>query len=185
MTERSSHQIVVSVGSNCQAEAHLTQGFDALQCYFGGLRLSSVYKSSPVDSRTQDPIKSGGADYLNAVAVFVSDKTVAEVQEILRLIEHQCGRDRSQREVAIDIDLLLYDEVVGLTEGVYLPREDILHCAYVLRPLAEVLPDMMHPVEGRSFYHLWQEFPEKQVLESVDFVWQEQVISVVTPCFVI
>jgi 2-amino-4-hydroxy-6-hydroxymethyldihydropteridine diphosphokinase len=181
MFEAQLHQVVLSVGTNAQREVNLARAFDALADHFGALRFSSVYESQPVDD-----VKS--ANYYNAVVCVVTEKTVADVQQIAHNIEALCGRDRMKSDVDMDIDLLLYDDQVGVVDGVSLPHDDIARCAYVLRPLADCLPDSVHPTLGHSFGGLWELFCIKgnqQVLEPIDFVWRDQLVSVSPPCLVI
>lgn len=174
-------QVVFSVGTNAEREKNLARAFDALAESFDELRFSSVYESHPIDDASS-------ANYFNVVVCVSTSKTVADVQRIVHDIENQCGRDRTQKTVAMDIDLLLYGDQVGVVDNVQLPHGDIVECAYVLRPLSECLPEYQHPALGQSYQALWEQFCTQergQLLEPIDFVWRDQVISVVPPCFII
>jgi 2-amino-4-hydroxy-6-hydroxymethyldihydropteridine diphosphokinase len=181
MSEAQLHQVVLSVGTNAQREVNLAYAFDALADHFGELVFSSVYESQPVDDVVS-------ANYYNAVVCIFTEKTVADVQRIAHEIEALCGRDRMKSDVDMDIDLLLYDDTVGVVDGVNLPHDDIARCAYVLRPLADCLPDALHPTLGHSFGEMWELFcneGSEQVLEPIDFVWRDQLVSVIPPCLAI
>jgi 2-amino-4-hydroxy-6-hydroxymethyldihydropteridine diphosphokinase len=58
----------------------------------------------------------------------------------------------------LDIDLLLYDQLVLNEPPVRLPREDVLKYSFVLRPLAEIAPNYRHPVTGKLISEHWREF---------------------------
>ena len=71
----------------------------------------------------------------------------------LHAIEALCGRPRDAPRWAprsMDLDVLLYDDLICEEPGLKLPRPDLLKRAYMLGPLAELAPDLMHPTAGRD-----------------------------------
>ena len=56
----------------------------------------------------------------------------------------------------MDIDILLFGDESGVSCGIELPRPEITENAYVLQPLAELLPEALHPATGVSYGELWQ-----------------------------
>ena len=77
----------------------------------------------------------------------------AELARNLRQIEIEHGRPADATRFSarqLDIDILTYDDRVGLIDGVQLPRDEILENAFVLCPLAELSPDALHPVSGAA-----------------------------------
>ena len=164
-------QVVVSIGSNFDRYRHLAFCLDSLQQTFDNLRISRVYESEPID------LDDAGS-YFNLVAAFNSDASVGELQAWCRRLENASGRTRHGREVTLDIDLLSVGELTGRIEGVELPRRDFERYAFVLKPLAELLPENHHPLSGIRYRDLWAESDAgTQRLWPVDFIWQGQVIS--------
>jgi 2-amino-4-hydroxy-6-hydroxymethyldihydropteridine diphosphokinase len=58
----------------------------------------------------------------------------------------------------LDIDLLLYGEQVISEPPVHVPRSDVLEYGFVLRPLAELAPELVHPQTGQTLSSHWQQF---------------------------
>ena len=77
----------------------------------------------------------------------------------------------------LDLDILTWGDATGTLDGVELPRAEILKNAFVLRPLADIAPDELHPVCGESYRSLWQSYQKDQKLWPVDFTWQGRQIS--------
>ena len=166
-------RVYLGVGSNIERERYITAGLDALQQMFGELALSSVYES--------EAIGFDGQPFLNLVAGVSTDLGVGELYRRLRHIEIEHGRPENATRFSprqLDIDILTYDDLTGLIEGVELPRGEILVNAFVLCPLAELAPDEMHPVLERSYLNLWEAYDRaSQPLGKVDFEWRGRPIS--------
>ncbi len=167
-------RVVIAVGSNQNREQHITAALDALAIHFGELQLSPVYQSSAKQStmNEEQPF------YYNLVVAVETELSIDDVKQRLLEIEHQCGRRYDDDcLVSLDLDLLLYGDYVGAVNGNRLPHDDILDCAYVLRPLADLLPTQLHPRLKKNYRDLWHELPKTTVLLAVDFVWHERVVS--------
>ncbi|MFT6958435.1 MAG: 2-amino-4-hydroxy-6-hydroxymethyldihydropteridine diphosphokinase [Halieaceae bacterium] len=166
-------RVYLGVGSNIERERYIVAGLDALQGLFGELALSPVYDSEAIGFE--------GQPFLNLVAAVDTELSLAELAARLRHIETEHGRPahaspNSSRQ--LDIDILLYDQLVGVINGVELPRGEIMHNAFVLRPLAELAPERLHPVVEQSYHALWQAYDKStQALKRVDFKWRGRVIS--------
>jgi len=98
---------------------------------------------------------------------------VFEANQLLRDIEDANGRDRSGPKFSsrtLDLDLLLYDDMILDENGLKLPRGEILKNAFVLWPLAEIAPELIHPETGSSYARLWADFDKsKETLNPIDF----------------
>lgn len=167
-------QVVVSIGSNIDRERHVRTCLDALRADFGALRVSRVFESEPVGFRD-------GRNFYNLVAAFDSGASAGELQAWCKRLEFANGRRKDSPKFSprtLDVDLLTVGELTGCVDGVALPRDEIEHHAFVLKPLAELLPDTRHPVDGRRYAELWACFdPGEQRLWPVDFTWRGEVIS--------
>lgn len=146
-------RVYVSVGSNVRPRENLRLACRELRRRFGDVELSSVYRNPPVGF--------DGEDFLNLVAGFDTDMTPAQVVDQLEQIHAIAGRERGAERFgprAIDLDLLLYDDLVQDGPGPRLPREDVLKYDFVLVPLAELTPDLRHPVDGRRLCEIRDDF---------------------------
>lgn len=157
-------EVFVGAGSNIEPERHLRQALAALAARYGVLRLSPVYRNPAVGF--------DGPDFLNMVVGFDTDDDLDTVLGVLDEIESAAGRVRGEPRYAsraLDLDLLLYGDLVTEGAGVTLPRPDITVRAFVLKPLADIAGHRRHPVEGVSFARMWRDFVgEPRRLEAVN-----------------
>lgn len=162
-------RVYVSIGSNIDRAANVRAGVRALRDEFGEIELSRVYDSAAVGF--------AGDDFYNLVAGFDTDADVRAVAAFLRAAEAACGRIRVARgngfvSRTLDMDLLLYGDLVLDEDGLRLPRGEILDYAFVLAPLAEIAGDRRHPVLQRTFAELWEAFPrDRAALTPIAFDW--------------
>lgn len=157
--------VYISLGSNIDREALTRAGVNSLQQKYGELVLSSVYESEAVGFE--------GDSFYNMVIALQTSENVSDVAQVLHSIEDEHGRDRSGPRFSsrtLDLDLLLYDDLV-LDEGkLQIPRDEILKRAFVLWPMAEVAPDLVHPQVKKTYGELWNEFDKKkEKLEPIEF----------------
>ena len=158
-------KIYISLGSNIERDRNTREGIRALRERFGELELSSVYESEAVGF-------DGDAFYNMVIACEVSEEVLA-ANRVLAEIEDAHGRDRSGPRFSsrtLDLDLLLYDDRVLDEKGLKLPREEILKNAFVLWPLAEIAPGLVHPLAGKTYAELWADFDKsKENLAPIEF----------------
>jgi 2-amino-4-hydroxy-6-hydroxymethyldihydropteridine diphosphokinase len=143
----------ISVGSNINKDAHIPASLRALEQAFGELTVSSIYESEPVGFT--------GDVFYNLVVGFDSDLEVKAVAKQLRQIELDNGRTPDSRKFAartLDLDLILYGDLIVNDGRLRIPRDEIEHYAFVLEPLAEIAPTLKHPISHLSYAELWDRF---------------------------
>lgn len=163
-------QVYLGLGSNIEREPHLRAGLDALAGFLIDVRCSAVFESQPVG------IKSG--PFFNLVVSAFTDLSLMELDRRLKSIEADNGRYAPDRKgLPLDIDVLLYGDLVGNFDGLILPRAEILKNAFVLWPLSMMAPDRVHPEVGKTLAELWRDAQIDQVLVPVGFEWQGQQLT--------
>jgi 2-amino-4-hydroxy-6-hydroxymethyldihydropteridine diphosphokinase len=147
----------ISIGSNIERDKNIPSSLAALAQCFGTLTVSSVYESESVGFT--------GAAFYNLVVAFESDWEVKAVGKKLRQIELEHGRTREAQKFSartLDLDLILYGDLVISDGRLQIPRDEIERYAFVLEPLAEIAPDLTHPLNQKSYAQLWQEFDKSE-----------------------
>lgn len=132
----------IGLGANLgDAQGALQAAFEALAALPGTelLRRSAIYRTAPIDS--------SGPDYLNAVAELRTALAPLELLYRLQAIELAHGRERPYRNAprTLDLDLLLHGDTVQNDPELTLPHPRAHQRAFVLRPLAELSPDLLFP----------------------------------------
>lgn len=148
-------QVYLGIGSNIDREASIRNGLVALKSLYGELQISPVYESKAFGFE--------GDDFFNLVVGFETEYDIDEIEVQLKEIELQSGRkkrDTSYSPRTLDIDLLLYGNLI--CDKHELPRVDIIKYAFVLKPLCDLDPDLVHPVEKKTISELWESFDDSQ-----------------------
>lgn len=109
------------------------------------MALSSAYESEPVDMDSKHW-------FINAVGVLKCICSVRELLEILLTVEKEFGRLRhpdchGHQDRTMDMDILFYDEMIIATSSLELPHPKLANRLFVLMPLAELAPELVHPVK--------------------------------------
>lgn len=160
-------KVYVSVGSNIEPAVNVRSAMKELHRHYPELLLSTVYESEAVGF--------DGDNFYNFVVAFSSNDSVQQVAQTLRSVEDNHARDRSGPRFSsrtIDLDLLLYDDLIYNQDGFNIPRDEIKTNAFVLWPLAELAPDLIHPETGLSIGQMWKQFDkESQQLWPIDIDW--------------
>ena len=140
----------LGLGSNVDAEHHIRIAVHALINAFGDAEVSPIYRSRAVGF--------DGGDFINLVVRVQTAFKPMELRYFLRSLEDRYGRNREApkwSDRTLDIDILLFDDLVIKTGKLILPRTEILKFAHVLKPLADIAPDLEHPGDGRAYAELW------------------------------
>ncbi len=155
--------IYLSIGSNIDPLQNIPSALAMLKNEFAAIDVSPAYRNPAVGF--------DGDDFVNLAVAARTAMPLDAVLAILNGIEAMHRRDRSQPRFSsrtLDLDLLMYGQSVIERSDLQLPREDILKFAFVLGPLAELAPDLHHPVESRAVKDLWRDFQGERQLEPID-----------------
>lgn len=144
--------VYVALGSNLGDRAAMLEAAEREIEKLPGVRIlrrSKVHHTAallPPGDPTPQP------EYLNAVLELVSELSAPELLAALKDIERRLGRDSAGKWAPrlIDLDLLLYGDVVLDEPGLVLPHPGMASRTFVLEPLAELAPQLRHPVLGQS-----------------------------------
>jgi len=145
--------VYVAAGSNVEPERNLALATRELQREFPDVRFSPWYRNRAVGFE--------GADFINFVAGFTTQLPINEMLSRLHAIEELCGRPRGAprwEPRSMDLDVLLYGDLICNEPRLKLPRPDLLKRAFMLGPLAALAPELVHPIEKVTIGELWQRF---------------------------
>jgi 2-amino-4-hydroxy-6-hydroxymethyldihydropteridine diphosphokinase len=145
------NNVYIGIGSNVDATHNVRRALAAMRAAFGQIEQSPVYQSAAVGF--------DGDDFLNLVVMFETNLDVVTVVSELRAIEDALGRDRTQPRFSkrpIDLDILLYNDLVMNESGIQIPRDEILESSFVLKPLYDIAPELQHPLQKQSYGDLWR-----------------------------
>ena len=149
-------RVYLGLGSNIDPEKNLRLGICELHERYGELDVSAVYQSTAVGFE--------GPDFMNLVVGLDTEAGPDDVHEQIEAIHNMAGRNRDEEKFSsrpLDIDLLLYNDLVIDERAIRLPRSDILEYSFVLRPLAELAPALVHPVTGLTMAEHWRMFDQE------------------------
>jgi 2-amino-4-hydroxy-6-hydroxymethyldihydropteridine diphosphokinase len=141
----------VALGSNLgDRVAHLDHAVSRLRDLLRGLRVSRFYDTVPVGATGPQPL------YLNAAAVGEAAMPARALLETLLAIEEERGRERPYPNAprSLDLDLILFGDLVIDEPGLVIPHPRFRERRFVLQPLAEIAPDLKDPVTGTSVSEL-------------------------------
>jgi 2-amino-4-hydroxy-6-hydroxymethyldihydropteridine diphosphokinase len=155
-------RVYIAAGSNIEPQHNLRLALAALHELYLPLAVSPAYRNRAVGF--------AGADFINLVVGFTTHQAASEVRERLQVVEGLCGRPGDAPRWAprsMDLDILLYGERISHEPDMILPRPDLVRRAYMLKPLTDLAPQLVHPVLGRTMAQLWQDFTQDHELVPV------------------
>lgn len=152
----------LSLGSNVEPQRHLRAALDELRARFGTLLVSPVYRTPAVGFE--------GPDFLNLAVGIESDLDPVALDAWLHALEDRHGRRRDVPRFSsrtLDVDIVLFgDAIVRGPGNLEIPRGELVKHAFVLRPMADIAGEVLHPLLGRTLAQLWQDFPRADAREA-------------------
>ena len=136
------NRVYIGLGSNLgRSVENICGAVGMMQEFAFDLRTSPLYRTSPVGFRNQPA-------FYNAVCSLVTRLTPFELMERLLSVEQSVGRRRTFRNAPrlLDIDILFFGRLVLVSPPLVVPHPRLTDRIFVLRPLADIAPLLMHPV---------------------------------------
>ncbi len=156
-------QIYIALGSNLGDRAgNLARALQLLPARGVHIRQVSDFLETRAYGVTDQP------DFLNAVARVETGLAPEQLLQVLLQVEKLMGRVRKRHwgERNIDLDLLLYGDLVYQSKTLTLPHPDMLNREFVLAPLAQIAPNLVHPVAEKTIRELWAELEKRTAAEN-------------------
>jgi len=148
----------IAIGANLgQAQRSVQQAMQAL----GQLPLtqllkcSSLYRTAPMASDPSQPTSAKGPDYINAAAAIATGLTAPDLLLHLQALELAAGRERPYPDAprTLDLDILLYGSAQMDSAQLVIPHPRMAQRAFVLVPLAEIAPTLVHAAQLAAVAH--------------------------------
>ena len=156
-------QIYIALGSNLGDRAgNLVRALQLLSARGVYIHKVSDFLETKAYGVTDQP------DFLNAVARVETSLAPEQLLQVLLQVEKVMGRVRKCHwgERNIDLDMLLYGDMVYQSKTLNLPHPDMLNREFVLAPLAQIAPRLVHPVAGKTMQELWTELAKRTAAEN-------------------
>ena len=156
-------RVYLSLGSNVGDRAsQLLSAVGRLETTGRVVAVSSFYETEPVEFTPQPW-------FLNCAVALESSQTPQQLMDSILLIEQEMGRRRLQKKGPriIDIDILLFDDAVVDSPELTIPHPALHQRRFALKPLAEIAPDVLHPVLKKAVRELLEALPEGQAVRKL------------------
>ena len=148
-------RIVLSLGSNIEPREKLLKKAIAEIADWSesALKVSNMYSTEPVGFRSEK-------DFLNLAVLFETSCSPAELLAKIHAVESKMGRIRTPGRVEdriIDMDILFYDDLILNTDELSIPHPRLHERSFVLTPLLDIVPDLVHPILHKTIWELYDE----------------------------
>ncbi len=151
--------VYIAVGTNMGSlEENIQQAVERMED--AGIHISKI--ATPIHNKAYG--KTDQADFLNTVVEAETDLDPWNLLDALQKIEADMGRVRMEHwgPRIIDLDIIFYGNRIIETERLAVPHSDMKNRDFVLNPLAEIAPDLRHPIEGKTIAEMAKELKNKE-----------------------
>ncbi|MHB1457323.1 MAG: 2-amino-4-hydroxy-6-hydroxymethyldihydropteridine diphosphokinase [Armatimonadota bacterium] len=158
-------RVFIGVGSNINPETNIPDALSFLAHHSKIQGISTFYRTSPIYRPDQTP-------FINGVFEIQTDLTPSELKHILRQIESKLGRIRTDDKYAsrtIDLDILVYDDLIITSPELTIPDPDIRNRAFAAIPLCELAPDLIIPGLAEPISDIAKSFEADQMDPLIGF----------------
>lgn len=153
----------LSLGTNLgDRESNLREAIRRLERLGRVAAISSFYDTEPVEFTDQ-------AWFLNCAVALESQATPPQLMKELLGVEREMGRERIQKKGprSIDLDILLFGDFVIDSPDLCIPHSEMTRRRFVLAPLAEIAPEVRHPVLKKTVRELLEDLPPGQTVRKI------------------
>lgn len=162
-----SNLVYIGIGTNLgDKKNNLKNALKHIKNEFILIKSSSIYKSKPIGYNS-DSI------FFNGVLLINTSKSPQEVFKILKKIEDKLGRIKTKQneyeDRIIDLDILFFNNEIIQDELITIPHKEIQNRKFVLEPLNEINPELIHPILNQKIKELLEKTLDHSELEQISF----------------
>lgn len=153
--------VLISMGSNMDPKAHLSQALGFINSDFDLRRSSNIYRSADVKD------SANAKTFLNQVIEIETTLSFPDLQSRLKSYEKKLGREPgNKKDVPLDLDILTFNKDVFTYQEKHIPDPNMLKYNYILLPLAEIAPEFRHPGTGESIQTIMVRVDNTQIVKT-------------------
>lgn len=157
---RSKHVVYIGLGSNMGDKGEYLFGAVEALDQFDDIevkKISTLIETKPYGNENQD-------DFLNGAIKVETMLSPRELLKVCQKLEDEAGRVREEHwgPRTLDLDILIYDDLIMETEELVIPHPDMMNRDFVLKPMTEIASNFVHPVTGKTMGRMMVELHEKE-----------------------
>ncbi|NIP38706.1 MAG: 2-amino-4-hydroxy-6-hydroxymethyldihydropteridine diphosphokinase [Candidatus Dadabacteria bacterium] len=160
--------VYLSLGSNIENRIeHCIKALDELSTYVEIEEVSSFYETEAIGVSTP-------SDFINCAAKILTPLKPVDLLDSLTQTEKKLGReskgDYSPR--TIDIDIIFYNDLILQSDNLTIPHKQAHLRRFVIEPLSEICPDLIHPLLNKTLLEIIQSMKNKQYVKKIGSFYQ-------------